>query len=79
MSATLTFDESAAEFVLESFDKEVDAEGYVIDPDTEHRETTPDGEEIHVSEFAGLEEGSILFLDDDFTTLVDHIKRRREK
>lgn len=79
MSTTLTFDESAAEFILESFGREVDAEGYVINPETSERETTEDGEPIHKDHFAGLEDGSIIFLDDDFTTLVDHVKRRRHE
>jgi len=34
---TLTFDKSAAEFVLESFDKATDNQGYVIDPTTGER------------------------------------------
>lgn len=77
MSTTLTFDESAAEFVLESFGRAVDDEGYVIDPETGRRETTENGEDIHKDEFTGVENGSIIFLDDDFTTLVNHVKRRR--
>jgi len=79
MAPSLTFDESAAEFVLEAFDREVDGEGYVINPKTGERETTPDGEEIHRDEFTGVEDGSTLFLDDDFMTLVDHVKRQRDR
>lgn len=78
MSPTLTFDQSATEFVLESFDKEVDDEGYIIDADTGERETTPSGDPIKKEEFTGVEDGSTLFLDDDFMTLVDHIKRQRD-
>lgn len=79
MSTTLTFDESAAEYVLEAFGREVDEEGYVVNPETGERETTESGDEIHKEDFAGLEQGSIIFLDDDFNTLVDHVKRQREK
>ena len=78
MSPTLTFDESAAESVLERFDREVDSGGYVYDPESEERETTPTEEPIPKEDFAGLERGSVIFLDDDFNTLVDHVKRRRE-
>lgn len=63
MAPSLTFDESAAEFVLEAFDREVDGEGYVINPKTGERETTPDGEEIHRDEFTGVEDGSTLLSD----------------
>lgn len=77
MNETLTFDESAAQYVLESFDRATDHDGYVINPETGNRETTETGAEIHESDFAGLEAGSIIFLDDDFNTLVNHVKRRR--
>lgn len=78
MSTTLTFDESAAEFIIESFGKTTDGEGYIVDPERDERETTPEGNEIHIDDFAGVEKGSQLFLDDDFTTLVEHVKRRRQ-
>jgi len=76
MSTTLTFDESATDFILESFGRDVDDEGYIIDPETGDRVTTPDGEEIKKEEFAGVERGSTLYLDDDFNTIVEHVKRR---
>lgn len=75
---TLTFHESAAEYVVESFGREVDSEGYIVDPETGERETTPEGNPVKIDEFAGIEKGSEIFLDDDFETLVQHIKRRRE-
>lgn len=78
MEAKLTFDESATEFVLESFGKAVDDDGYVIDAETGERVTTPDGEHIEADEFAGVEKGSTLYLDDGFTTIVDHVKRQKE-
>lgn len=79
MPANLTFDESAAEDILEAFDREVDEEGYIIDPETGEREVVPgSNQEIHIDDFSGVEKGSVLFLNDDFTTLVDHVKRQRE-
>jgi len=77
MTTTLTFDESATEFILESFDRGVDEDGYVIDQNGQ-RVTTPEGEQIKKEEFAGVEKGSTLYLDDDFTTLVEHVKRRKK-
>lgn len=79
MSTTLTFDESAAELILQSFGKDVDEEGYVIDPVTGERETTESGDEILKEDFAGVEKGSIIFLDDDFNSIVDHVKRQRKE
>ena len=75
---TLTFDESAAENILEAFGKGVDNEGYVVDADGE-RETTDHGDEIEKGHFAGLEQGSIIVLDDDFNSLVGHVNRRQEE
>lgn len=77
MAPSLTFDQSAAEFVLESFGRETDEDGFIIDPSDGKRELTPEGEEIHIDDFSGVENGSELFLDDDFKTLVEHVKRRQ--
>lgn len=79
MSPSLTFDESAAEFVLEAHGKAVDEEGYVVDAETGERVETPEGDEIEASEFAGIEKGSTLFLDSNFESLVEHVKRRRSE
>lgn len=76
---TLTFDESAAEEILEAFGKSVDEEGYLYDPETEERETNGDGEEIQKGRLAGIEQGSIIFVDDDFNSLVEHVNRRKER
>lgn len=76
MSQTITFDKSAASHVLKAFDKKVDEKGYVVDEESEDRVTNMEGIEIQENHFAGMEQGSVIFLDDDFNTLVDHVKRR---
>lgn len=76
MVPSITFDDSAAGFVLEAFGKEVDEQGYVVDAETGERVTTPEGHEVKASEFAGVERGSTLFLDKNFESLVQHVKRR---
>jgi len=77
MTTTLTFDASVAEDVIKEFGREVDDDGYIVDPETGNRVETESGDQIHVDQFAGVEKGSIIFLDDDFNTLVDHMKRRQ--
>lgn len=79
MSHSLTFDDSATEFVLEAHGKTVDEEGYVADTETGERVVTPEGDEILASEFAGIEKGSTRFLDDNFESLVEHVKRRQSE
>lgn len=76
--AVLTFSGSATELVLSAFGKDVDKAGYIIDEETEERETTNEGDPIKRDELAGIEKGSMIFLEDDFNALVDHVKRRRE-
>lgn len=76
MAASLTFDESAAEFVLQAFGRKIDDEGYVVNPNTGKREVSPEGDELRAEAFAGVERGSLLFLDDNFDSLVEHVKRR---
>lgn len=76
---TITFDESAIEEVLEGFDRTVDQEGFVFNPEEGNRETNDEGEEIPKEHFAGLERGSVIVLDDDFNTIVDHVKRRHSE
>lgn len=78
MSTSLTVDDSATDFILEVFDKDVDDEGYIFNADG-NRVTTPEGKELKKEEFAGVEKGSTIYLDDDFTTLVEHVKRRSQE
>lgn len=76
---SLTFDRSAAPFVLDVFDKTVDAEKYVVEKsDTNQRVLTPKGEEIRMGEFAGVRKGSEIFIKSDIDSLIDaadHIGR----
>jgi hypothetical protein len=76
--AGLKFESGAAEFVLDAFDRDIDEDGYIVNEEGE-RETTPKNEEIRIEDFAGIEKGSELFIDDDFTSISDHLQRRREE
>lgn len=76
----ITFEKGTEEHILNAFGKTVDDEGYVVDEDTGKRVRTPTGKEIHVDEFAGVEDGENgedIFLTDDFTELADHVDRQR--
>lgn len=76
MSTTLTFEEGAEEFVIEAFGRTVNDDGYIVDPETGEVETSPEGEQLTVEHFAGIEKGSEIFLSDDFMSLVNHVDRR---
>jgi hypothetical protein len=73
----MTFESEATEHILASVGASVDEEGYVVDEEEETRITNPDGEEIKVDELAIVEDGSTIFVDDNFDSLVKHVERQR--
>ncbi|WP_424001609.1 hypothetical protein ACOZ4I_16875 [Haloarcula salina] len=72
----MTFEPDATEHILASFGASIDNEGYVVD-DSGERVTNPDGEEIKAENVAIIEEGSTIFVDDNFDSLVKHVERQR--
>lgn len=74
MSA-LTFDESAAETVIESFGWELTNTGYICGDDIVPSIT---GQPVHIDDLAGVVEyeGDPRPLRDDFNELVEYVKHR---
>jgi len=72
----ITFEENAAEHVAASFGATVE-DGYLFDQETGERITNPDGEHIHIDDLAIIEDGSTIFVDDNFDSLVKHVERQR--
>lgn len=67
----ITFsDEESKRFVLEAFDKSIDAEGFIVEKSTGERVLARDGEEITLSEFAGIRKGSEVFIKNDLASLI---------
>jgi len=79
MPPTVTFDENATEFILECFEKDVDTDGYIVEADTKERVVTPEGREIKAEDLAITAEGSELFIEDNFASIVDYVERKHEK
>lgn len=70
--SVITFDKSAREFILESFNKTIDEEGFIVEKsNTEQRVRTPDGDEISELEFAGVKEGSEVFIKSDLLSIIE--------
>lgn len=71
----ITFDENAKEQMLDIFNKAVDREGYIVEKsDINQRVLTPDGEPIHVDEWAGVrrgEHGGLIFFKNDLISLIE--------
>lgn len=63
------------ETVLAEFDKAIDDEGFVVEEDTGERVLTPRGEEITVSDLAGIARGSEVFVDDNFVSILEYVER----
>jgi len=76
MSPQITFDDSAAEMVLDEFGKAVDEQGYIVEADTGNRVLTPEGEEIPIQNFGGIAKGSQIFIEDNFVSIIKHVNRR---
>lgn len=74
----VTFDKSAKKFVLESFNKSIDNEGYLVEKDNpKQRVLDQDGLEIKENEFGGIIPGSTIFVKNDLPAamkLADSLK-----
>lgn len=68
----ITFDKSARKFILDSFDKATDEEGYIVEKsDPKQRVYSLDGEIIKESEFAGVKKGSEVFIKSDLLSIIE--------
>lgn len=68
----VTFDKTARKFILESFNKTTDEEGYVVEKSNpKQRVLSPDGEEIKETEFAGVKKGSEVFIKSDLLSIIE--------
>lgn len=68
---TITFDNSAKKFILETFDKTIDLEGFIVEKSNpSQRVLTPDGQELREDEFAAIKKGSEIYIKSDLISLV---------
>lgn len=67
----ITFDESAGEFVLSSFDKTVDRDGFIVEKDNpDQKVLTSEGEPLKIGQFAGIKKGSEVYIKSDLISLL---------
>lgn len=67
----LTFEKTARKFILESFNKTTDEEGYIVEKSNpKQRVLSPDGDVIKESEFAGVKKGSEVFIKSDLLSII---------
>ncbi len=76
MTETILFEESVAKDILETFSKTVDDEGFVVEvSNPSQRVLTPEGEEVKLGEFAGISNGSLVFIKNDLISLIGFSKK----
>lgn len=69
----ITFDAEAIEFILETFEKKVDDEGFIVEKnDPKQRVVSRNGEPVHIKEFAGIRNGSEIFIKKDLPSLIQY-------
>jgi hypothetical protein len=66
----LLFNSDSLPIILEAFEKEINADGIIIEKSSGEPVLTPEGDEIHFSKFGGLKKGSEIFLTDDLLAIM---------
>jgi hypothetical protein len=71
----IIFDNSSKDWILDVFNKSVDADGFIIENNSNsERVLTPEGKEIHSRELAIIKKGSQKFIAGDLTSLMKFTK-----
>lgn len=67
------FDESSKKKILEIMNKDIDSDGFIIERGSNpiQRVLTKEGEEIKITEFAGVRKGSEIFIKNDINSILD--------
>lgn len=67
----VTFTPGLKRFILDTFDKDVDKDGYIVEKsDTSQRVLTLDGEEVKLDEFGGIRKGSMIFIKSGLVSMI---------
>jgi hypothetical protein len=74
--SNITIDEGSKLYVLDIYGKTVDEDGFIVEKESiTQRVLTPNGEEIHLSEWAGIVKGSEEFVKSDAFSLIELAKK----
>lgn len=67
----VTFTPELKEFILDTFGKAVDKDGYIVEKSNpEQRVFTPEGEEVTLQEFGGIRKGSMIFIKSGLVSMI---------
>lgn len=73
----VTFEPDAVDHIIASFDATIDENGYIVHGESGERIENPGGDELQAEELAIVEDGSTIFVDDNFASLVKHVERQQ--
>lgn len=77
--SNVSFSDDAKEDILALYGKKIDGEGFLVESEnTQQRVLTKGGEEIHITEWAGIVKGSEEFIKSDTFSLMQ-LARKLEK
>ena len=69
--STVTFDKSAKKFILDSFNKSIDDNDFIVERDNPSKKVISlDGQEIKSTELGGIKKGSEIYLKSDFISII---------
>jgi hypothetical protein len=72
MKRIITFNKNAKTFILDSFNKAIDKEGYIVEKDNpSKRLIASDGEPLTLDDFVGIRKGSLVFYKSDINSLIN--------
>jgi len=77
LTCTISFDDSLVPNVIGAFGNKMDKEKYLVDKNSAQRVLSPDGDYIHISEFAGITKGSRVYIKSDIPSLIDFVDKRK--
>ena len=76
MKIKVVFEKTLKKEVLDIFGKKVDEDETIVEKDDPTQKVlTPDGEDIKLTEFAGIAKGSQVFIKSDLVSLINFSKR----
>ena len=64
-------------FILQAIGKAVDSDGYIYDKETGLKVVTDNGEEVTIKEFAGVRNGSEIFIKSDIGSIMRYVTKHR--
>lgn len=74
MTPEISASRDAMEDILAEFDKTVDEEGFIVESESGEPVLTPRGDEVTIEELAGIAEGSEIFIDDNFVSILEYVQ-----